>query len=251
MTTNLAWILGSNSIIAKNISSNLLQSNYDITYFSRRFDSYKVGHIHLDFSSADNVYTCLKSQFLLARPSSVIFCQRYRPSTIVGDKSGLTDLDHCHQGLDVELSPLFSLFRLLQEEPSTVKTKPLSIVLLSSVAGIASSFDLPIYYHFLKAACVSLLTCLSTSLAKKHNARLNCVLFGEIQKYPLHEYTQSQQRQFSDIESFSGLSPCTPQDVANAVKFCASSDSRLLNGQLIKLDGGLFDLSIESYLRSS
>ena len=125
----------------------------------------------------------------------------------------------------------------------------MSIVFLSSIAGIRSSCDLPIDYHILKGISSLIPHQLSNHLLAL-NARINTIVLGEFQKYSIHEYTRFEQEKFKLLEELFNNKCVNPDDVSSLIKFLLSNESGCLTGQTLTLDNAASVLSVESVLRS-
>lgn len=235
------WIFGSSKPLGKGLSQ-ALGRDHAVTRFSRKTSPSADTTIGLDLSDVVATRQKVAHQFAVSRPDGVVFCQRYRPA------NGLSEIDALKAGLDVELGPVLAV---IDASRASAITKPMSLVLISSVAGFSAHPDISLYYHLLKATTVAATRALAAHNAKD-NIRINCVVLGEYQKYPRGSYSQKEQKKFEMLERFT-LSGriCTIPDIVDVVDFLLSDVSRYVTGQVVCLDGGLSGLAAESVLRST
>ena len=234
------WIFGSSKPLGLGLSQ-ALREDHKVTCFSRSIPTAAPNTVAMDFSDVAATQRAIKERFAAAQPDGVVFCQRYRPA------DGLSDLEAVKAGLDVELAPVLAV---IEAAKAAKASKPLSLVLISSVAGVAAHVDIALYYHLLKALTVS-----ATRTLAVHGAldglRVNCVILGEFQKYPREGYSDKEKQKFGALENYA-LSGrlCTIPDIADVIAFLLSDQARYVTGQVLRLDGGLSGLAPESVVRT-
>lgn len=131
----------------------------------------------------------------------------------------------------------FSVILLIQKLlKNKLLNKGASIVFISS---ISSKMGVPAtaIYAASKAAINSTVRVLAVELAPQH-IRANAICPGII-KTPMIENTNIEVSQFLEQEKDYPLGFGLPADVANAVAFHLSDESRWLTGNIMILDGGL------------
>lgn len=234
------WIFGSSKPLGVGLSK-ALRENHKVVCFSRTIPSSVPDTVRIDFRDLVSTRQIIKERFLASPPDGVVFCQRYRP------EAGQSDLDAIKAGLDVELAPVLALVDAAREAKSA---RPLSMVLISSVAGQAAHVDIPLYYHILKA-----ITLMSTKVVATANAaaaiRANCIVLGEFEKYARNGYSDKEKAKFRTLEDFMlAARLCTIPDIANVAEFLLSEKSEYVSGQVINLDGNLSNISQESIIRT-
>ena len=227
------WIFGSSKALGMGVAK-ILSRRHSVTCFSRSASPSAPDAISVDFADLAATQSAIELAFERSVPDGVVFCQRYRP------KDGLSDLEAVKAGLDVELGPILYLVEaataVSRRNPAV---RPLSIVLISSVAGLAAHVDVPLYYHLLKAVTVTATRTLAAQGAT-NGLRVNCIVLGEFMKYPAEDYTEAEKKKFRTIENFAvARRICLISDVADAAEFLLSDRARYVTGQLISRDGGL------------
>jgi 3-oxoacyl-[acyl-carrier protein] reductase len=126
-------------------------------------------------------------------------------------------------------------FELVQEATEALRQSHGSVVLVSSVSGLAPSRT-EIAYHASKAGLIMLARCLALGLAPE--VRVNAVAPGWV----FTEMTKAEHEDTATFERIRRMTPLgrwgTPEDVANAVVFLASDHARFITGQTLVVDGG-------------
>ena len=121
-----------------------------------------------------------------------------------------------------------------------------NIVVLASIAGLFAGPDAAGYVT-MKHACIGLAKSLARDYGRK-GVRTNTVCPGWVTTPMADEEMQfvMEKHGLGSIEEAYRLvtkdvplgMPATPQDVANAVCFLASSEARMINGAILTVDGG-------------
>ncbi len=108
------------------------------------------------------------------------------------------------------------------------------IVNISSIWGQRGA-SCEVAYSATKAALIGLTRSLAAELAPSH-IRVNCVAPGVIRTDMLNELPQSLLPQLAEQTPMGRLG--TPEDIAAAVAFLASSEADFITGQVLTCDGG-------------
>jgi meso-butanediol dehydrogenase / (S,S)-butanediol dehydrogenase / diacetyl reductase len=121
-----------------------------------------------------------------------------------------------------------------------------SIVVISSIAGLFAGPDAAGYVT-MKHACIGLAKSLARDYGRKH-VRTNTVCPGWVRTPMADEEMEFVKDKFglASIEEAYALvtrdvpiaRPATPEEVANAVCFLASSEASMINGTVLTVDGG-------------
>lgn len=118
--------------------------------------------------------------------------------------------------------------------PSMVERGSGSIINIASAAAHFGTSP-EVVYSSIKAAIVHLTRCLAFEL-RPHGVRVNCVSPGATKS------ARFVNTRVTDPAMMEGERPliryCDPADIAEAVAFLASEASRMVNGQVIRVDGG-------------
>lgn len=234
------WIFGSSKALGSSLTE-ALRVHHRVTCFSRTVPGSAPDTVAIDFSDLESTQRMIAEFFELLPPDGAVFCQRYRP-----EGTELSDLEALKAGLDVELAPVLALMGAAQ---SSVSPRPLSIILISSVAGASAHLDVPLYYHLLKAITLSATRTLAAQGAA-NSLRVNCIVLGEFQKYPRETYTCGEQEKYNRLGDFA-LSGriCNISDIVGVIEFLLSDQSSYLTGQVLHIDGGISGIAPESILR--
>ncbi|CUH67495.1 3-oxoacyl-[acyl-carrier-protein] reductase FabG [Thalassovita gelatinovora] len=141
-----------------------------------------------------------------------------------------------HQTIDVDL---YGMLRVIRPALPAMK-QGASIICLSSIMGTAYGWDEHVHYSTAKSGVVGLVRGLAVEYADK-GIRVNGVAPGYIRTAQLLNPGHSLGPDAADIAS-----PYIPMrrlgepgEIANVIKFLASSDASYLTGQVVTVDGGL------------
>lgn len=125
--------------------------------------------------------------------------------------------------------------------PQMIKQHYGKVVNISSVAGLRG-LGLSVHYSAAKHGVIGLTKALAMEVAE-HNINVNAICPGTVES-PMLEGLASQidldrdaYEHFSQKHLFQGKR-ITPQDIANAVRWLASDESRFLTGTVINVDAG-------------
>lgn len=136
--------------------------------------------------------------------------------------------------MDVNLKGAFFVSKIVAD--LMIKGGGGSIINISSQHGLVGNYDRAPYCAS-KGGMVNLTRALCLDWAK-YNIRVNCLC----PTYVMHEKSKEQLMQPVFYRSYIREIPlrryCTPQDVASAALFLASSVSSMITGQCLAIDGG-------------
>lgn len=151
---------------------------------------------------------------------AMLLCQRYRGE------------DEWAGELDVSLTRTKSLM-----EHAANLGKPMSVVVMASVAGVSVEDEQPVSYHAAKAALIEMVKYYAVTLAP--TIRINAIIPGLTIKPEARPFYDSQPLLEQTYESITPLQrTCTVQDVAFEVNHLI--DERCyMTGQTVVLDGGI------------
>jgi NAD(P)-dependent dehydrogenase (short-subunit alcohol dehydrogenase family) len=239
---SIYWVFGGSKALGAHLVAHLAQSHQVVTFSRSRPATVPVNvtHIAVDFEDVTQTRHAITMAFAEHTPAGAVFCQRYRP------KPDIAELDSMQIGLAVELGPAIALNDVAQ---AAAQHKPLSLVLLSSVAADSIHLDIGLGYHVLKSASLVSARFFAARNGEKQ-IRANSVVLGEFEKYPRESYTAQEQKKFEMIERCTpSRHICSKAEIANVVDFLLSDKSSNVTGQTLRLDGHLSGLAPESILR--
>ncbi|MBI4872979.1 MAG: SDR family oxidoreductase [Candidatus Riflebacteria bacterium] len=118
---------------------------------------------------------------------------------------------------------------------SMVSRRQGSIVNIGSLAG-ERIMEVPPHYAATKAAMGGFTRSLAWEL-KRYNIRVNCVVPGLVDGGVGEHVPEKQRKQYEQYATVGRLG--RPEEVAEVVSFVASSRAAFVNGQLIRVDGGI------------
>lgn len=124
--------------------------------------------------------------------------------------------------------------------PSMQKSGKGSMVLISSIMGVAYGWDEHVPYSAAKAGTAGLVRSLAVELAS-NNVRVNGIAPGYIRTaQALSEEHSLGAKGLEQAATYIPLGrPGEPDDIAEVVLFLASNRSRYMTGQVVVVDGGL------------
>ncbi|MCA0044793.1 SDR family NAD(P)-dependent oxidoreductase [Celeribacter litoreus] len=149
--------------------------------------------------------------------------------------SEMTD-EKWHETIDVDL---YGMMRVIRPALPAMK-EGASIICLSSIMGSHYGWDEHVHYSTAKSGAIGLIRALAVEYAAK-GIRVNGVAPGYIRTAQLLNPGHSLGPDAADIASpyipMKRLGE--PAEIANVIKFLASSDASYLTGQVVTVDGGL------------
>ena len=135
--------------------------------------------------------------------------------------------------LDVNLKGSFYMAREVSK--LMLRKRKGSIINMSSVVGIMGNAG-QVNYSASKAGVIGMTKSLARELAKK-NVRVNAVAPGMIETDMTDVLPEEAKKKIADAIPLKEMGK--PEDIANAVAFLASDNSRYITGQVISVDGGM------------
>lgn len=135
--------------------------------------------------------------------------------------------------MDINVKSCYNTCRTLVR--SFLKAKRGKIINISSVVGLTGNAG-QVNYAASKAAIIGLTKSLAKELASR-NIHVNCIAPGFITTPMTEVMTEAQKKALLDKIPFERMG--TPDDIANAALFLASSWADYITGQVLVVDGGI------------
>lgn len=236
-----AIVLGSTGKIGNIITQTFQSSNFRVSSLGRRDpDIVGVSHHYVDYNDFNSCYQIFKS--LVTNTDSIVFSHRFRPAT-----PSLNLMDSYLKSVETEFTPLFALYEVLQ---NISLSRPLNIVLISSLAAASISPDTNVSYLALKSSLETFSLNIQSQL-NSHMIYSNVLRIGEV-CIPSINHSPSKKSLFKLISKLTGkFDVVSPLSIANSACILANASSISLNSSVITIDNGLSKLSVESILRSN
>ncbi len=138
-----------------------------------------------------------------------------------------------HNIVDTNMNSLFYVTREIL--PGMISNKSGSIINISSIWGIDGA-SCEVAYSTSKGGMNAFTKALSKEVGPS-NVRVNAIACGFIETDMNKNFSEDEKQEFIDNLSISRIG--TPRDVAELCQFLASDKSSYINGQIIRLDGGV------------
>jgi len=144
--------------------------------------------------------------------------------------------DRLHKVLDVNF---YSFVELVRHYSKKKYGGQGSVVGISSLAAeLPRAYELA--YITSKAALNAAIPCLAIELAGK-GIRVNGIMPGVVNTGMISEHQSEEQKAFADAQiKKTLLGAAQPEDIAKAISFLLSDNSRMITGRVIPVDGGMF-----------
>jgi hypothetical protein len=241
---NCTWIFGSTSSIGEFLYSKIVATE-KVIGFSRSYSKFQ-NNYQIDLSSHQELETYINDLLLDDDnfPTSIVFCQRFRNYT----NDFITDYKN---SFDLEIIPVIILRNILLSKLKQLGKSHynISIIWLSSTAAHENHLDIHEAYHLIKSNCSRLVKLFSFT-DRNITLRWNSITLGEIVKYPLNTYDNNKIKIFDKISTFTFNNKIAIlDDLLNAYNFLSANNSKYISGIDININGGLNNLSLESFLR--
>lgn len=167
--------------------------------------------------------------------------------TIIFAHRAKSDKKNDFEQLNRELIPYYATDRAIKEIRGSQKT--IHIVSLNSVAALKLNLDINLNYHVTKAA--TLQAALGIALnQKRHKVTSNIILFGEIEDESLAKHCEEKRELHDVIKKYTTSQKiATYESVIDIVRLLATRRISAINRQIIRIDEGIEEVSIESVMR--
>jgi NAD(P)-dependent dehydrogenase (short-subunit alcohol dehydrogenase family) len=231
------WIVGGGSAVGKALAKRLCV-DYQIIILHRKAGdqiaedgSIKETIELTDLHGLEEAIIRINSLF---PPSAIVFAQRYRPL--------LEEADHFDLALKTEVQSSALILKIIGQSHSLCLT---SVLFLTSVVNRLVNKKQPLWYHVTKSAQVAMTKYLAvTKTGASFN--VNAIELSSFLKYPIEDYTQTERTWFGLLQKHSPMSEVLVlNQLADVAAFMISDAARMLNGQVITLDGGTSNIAQE------
>jgi 3-oxoacyl-[acyl-carrier protein] reductase len=140
-----------------------------------------------------------------------------------------------HRGLDVMLTGVFFCSQVAGRQ--MIKQKSGKIINIASINGIGA-FPERVCYSTAKAGVMQMTRVLGTEWAR-YNINVNAVAPGYVKTFLVEDLAEKGQLDIAELETRTPLGRLAELDeIADAVIFLASEESKYIEGQTIVVDGG-------------
>lgn len=237
------FITGANRGIGKTILNKFAENHFDIVVSTRKqypeFEEYcknlaakenvLINHVYMDLSDKDSINEGLK-----------VFSQLKIVPNVLVNNAGMfhekillmSNIDEIRNVFQINY---FSILQITQKIAKMMMRTGGVIVNVSSIASLTSQ-PLGSAYGASKAALNTLTRSLAQELAS-FNIRVNAVAPGGIETEMYDKLDDSSRKTVLDSTAQKRLAK--PEEIANVVYFLASNDASFINGQILRVDGGL------------
>jgi NAD(P)-dependent dehydrogenase (short-subunit alcohol dehydrogenase family) len=218
-----AVVIGGSRGLGLVVVERLLKRGIDVTIVSRKPPNLDVRHLAVDLEDIDSLYDVPKA---VSPISYLIFCQRYR---------GLGD------AWDGEIKVGLTATRMLIEgfADHFVQSGDRAISVVSSVYAEYVGGSQPIGYHVVKAGLNAMVRYYAYSLGRR-GIRVNSIMPLTYQKPEIRAYFDADERSGVFYEQLVPLGRMgNAEDSADALSFLCSEQASFINGQSIRIDGGV------------
>ena len=234
------WIVGGSSKLGQNIGERLALK-YDVTYLSRQkgsSTSINNNRISIDLSDISKAELIIKDSLAEGGPDAVVLCQRYRLPDGVENWEVL-------QAFNTEIA---SSQLIIEEIINHANPVPCSIVVVSSINARYVNGSLPLWYHLLKSSQQMLVKYYSIKNGVAH-ININGIACGSFLKDDVDFYPELLKSHFSNLSRISPMKRNTSiEDISTTVEFLISSAAKMINGQIITIDGGMSNILQETLI---
>lgn len=237
------FITGGNRGIGKSILNKFAENHYNIVVSTRKqyseFEDYcralsekegiQIQHVYMDLSDKESINEGLKSFSRL----------RIIPDVLVNNAGMFHEKILLMSNID-EIKSIFQInyFSVLQITQKIAKMMMRTGGTIINISSIASLTNQPLGSAY--GASKSALNTLTKSLAQELGSfkiRVNAVAPGGIETEMYDKLDKNSHQTI--IDSIAQKRLARPEEVANVVYFLASEGASYINGQIIRVDGGL------------
>lgn len=237
------FITGANRGIGKTILNKFAKNHFNIIVSTRKqypeFEEYckslaveeeiSIYHVYMDLSDKDSISEGLYSFSQLKIVPDVLVNNAGMFHEKILLMSSIDDIRNVFQ------INYFSILQITQKVAKMMMRKGGSIINISSIASLTSQ-PLGSGYGASKAALNTLTKSLAQELAS-FKIRVNAVAPGGIETEMYDKLDETSRATVLDSTAMRRLAK--PEEIADVVYYLASDEASYINGQIIRVDGGL------------
>ncbi len=237
------FITGANRGIGKTILTKFAKNHFDIIVSTRKqyleFEEYckslaveegiSIYHVYMDLSDKDSINEGLRSfsQLKIVPDVLVNNAGMFHEKILL-----MSSIDEIRNIFQINY---FSILQITQKVAKLMMRKGGSIINISSIASLTSQ-PLGSGYGASKAALNTLTKSLAQELAS-FKIRVNAVAPGGIETEMYDKLDDTSRATVLDSTAMKRLAK--PEEIADVVYYLASDEASYVNGQIIRVDGGL------------
>lgn len=240
---NVLFVTGGNRGLGLQIVDLFASKGYDIIVSTRQpYEAFEqhcrslesqyailIHHIYMDLSEQESIDEGLRQFALLGITPTVLVNNASKPYDRVAMMSKMDDIKDCFQ------VNYFAAVQISQKVAKTMLRTGGSIINISSVSSLTKQ-TAGTGYSASKAALNVFTTSLAQELAS-FRIRVNAVAPGGMQTEMFDATNEKNKQALTDSTALKRVAD--PKEVASVVYFLASEESSYINGQIIRVDGGL------------
>lgn len=244
MNNKTVFITGSNRGIGKsiveefaklgaNIVAHTRKDSFEFQEFVKQIrDKYKVevNSIFFDLSNENEIKTELKKLYISKSKIDVLVNSA---GTYFSSLYSSTSIDKLKEIMNIDFFAPFLITQIILK--IMIRQKCGSIINISSIAGIDMTPN-TVAYSSAKAALIAMTKNIASEFGQ-FGIRCNSVAPGLISTDMIKNHTQEELDYFNKLVSLKRTG--VPEDVAKVVTFLASDNASYMNGQVVRVDGGL------------
>lgn len=236
----IVWLVGGSGKLGLSIAKEL-ELKYNLVNLSRqqvKDDFEYFLNVKLNLADIPHVQVEVDRLLELHSPRAVVFCQRYRPLSESDDIDTLSAVN----------TEIISTQCIIESIISKKVKQKCSVVIISSLNGKFVNKELPFWYHWLKSSQMSIVKYYAVNNGDLA-LNINCISAGSFVKYSIKTYPVERRNWMEKLSQLSPMKRNTRvQDISDLVKILISDQTKMINGQIIAIDGGITNIYQETLI---
>lgn len=238
------FITGSNRGIGKAILEEFAAADFDIIAHARNetpafvasiqevVNKYgvKIDPIYFDFLNQEDVKQKLKKLYLSKKQVDVLVNSA---GAYYADMYSQTSIDKAREIMEIDFFAPYQITQIILKIMTRQRCG--SIINISSIAGIDMT-PRTIAYSCAKAAVVAFTKTIAAEYGQ-FGIRCNAIAPGLVDTDMIKSHSKEELEYFEKLTTLKRVG--LPSDVAKTIRFLASDDASFINGQIIRVDGGI------------